>query len=68
METTELIRAWKDEEYREKLTADQKAQLPEHPSGLIQFEQPELEDEAPLKAGRHKYTFFHCSTRKQNGC
>jgi mersacidin/lichenicidin family type 2 lantibiotic len=45
MNTTEVVRAWKDEAYREGLSTVQKAQLPEHPSGSIEFEQPELEDE-----------------------
>ena len=46
MATMEIVKAWKDEEYRDTLTTEQLAQLPEHPSGIIEFEQPELEDES----------------------
>ena len=66
MAAIEVIKAWKDEEYRENLGAEQKAQLPQHPSGLIEFEQPELEDET-LKAGG-KHTFGCHYTKKQDGC
>ena len=46
MPASELVRAWKDEEYRETLTAEQRAQLPEHPSGPVEFGEPQLEDES----------------------
>jgi mersacidin/lichenicidin family type 2 lantibiotic len=71
MAAKEVIKAWKDEDYREKLTAVQKAQLPEHPAGRIEFEQPELEDEGPLRAGPTKYTHacsHGCYTKKRTGC
>jgi len=69
MPTMEIVKAWKDEEYRATLTAEQRAQLPEHPSGIIEFEQPELEDESMFgpAAGHCKiYTNYtdtgQCST------
>lgn len=37
----DVVRAWKDEEYRSSLTEDQRAQLPENPAGMI-----DLTDEA----------------------
>ena len=37
-----VIRAWKDAEYRNSLTAAQRAQLPEHPAGLIELTCEEL--------------------------
>jgi mersacidin/lichenicidin family type 2 lantibiotic len=40
MSNIDIIRAWKDEEYRRSLSAAERAALPEHPAGLI-----ELEDE-----------------------
>ena len=46
MPAMEIVKAWKDEDYRDTLTAEQRAQLPEHPSGVIEFGQPELEDES----------------------
>lgn len=58
MPTMEIVRAWKDEEYRDTLTAEQKAQLPKHPSGVIELEQSDLEDENLFGPVNHrcKYT------------
>ena len=40
MSHLDVIRAWKDEEYRRSLSAAERAALPDHPAGLI-----ELDDE-----------------------
>lgn len=32
----DVIRAWKDEEYRLSLSEAERAQLPEHPAGLVE--------------------------------
>jgi mersacidin/lichenicidin family type 2 lantibiotic len=37
MNPLDIIRAWKDEDYRLNLSEEQRAQLPEHPSGLIEL-------------------------------
>jgi mersacidin/lichenicidin family type 2 lantibiotic len=42
MSKSPIIRAWKNEEYRNSLTADQRAQIPEHPAGLIELTCEEL--------------------------
>ena len=57
MPTMEIVKAWKDEEYRDTLTAEQRAQLPPHPSGLIEFGVPQLEDESLFgpQAGKCKF-------------
>src|SRR5262249_5123924 len=39
-----VIRAWKDPEFRESLTDEQRAKLPAHPSGLIEFRIQEFEE------------------------
>jgi mersacidin/lichenicidin family type 2 lantibiotic len=52
MQTSEIVRAWKDEDYRGSLTAVARAELPEHPAGVIEFEQPELEDETLFRGGK----------------
>jgi mersacidin/lichenicidin family type 2 lantibiotic len=39
MQATETIRAWKDEEYRDSLTAEQRAQVLEHPAGTIEVQE-----------------------------
>jgi mersacidin/lichenicidin family type 2 lantibiotic len=54
MPTLEVVRAWKDEQYRETLTEEQQAEMPEHPAGAIEFEEPEPEGEnafRPVRAG-----------------
>ena len=67
MATMEIVRAWKNEEYRDKLTAEQRDQLPDHPSGIIEFGQPELEDESLFGPAASKCKFITNSTSK-GGC
>ncbi len=38
MSTVNIIRAWKDPDYRRSLTAAQRAGLPAHPAGAIEFQ------------------------------
>jgi mersacidin/lichenicidin family type 2 lantibiotic len=38
----DIIRAWKDEEYRRSLTDAERAQLPAHPAGLIELDDADL--------------------------
>jgi mersacidin/lichenicidin family type 2 lantibiotic len=38
----DLIRAWKDETYREGLTAEERRLLPENPAGAIELTEEEL--------------------------
>jgi mersacidin/lichenicidin family type 2 lantibiotic len=59
MSSIDIIRAWKDEEYRLSLTEEQRAMLPDHPSGLIELEDEELK--TVMGAGeRHTYTYPRC--------
>ena len=37
MSTLQIVRAWKDESYRNSLTQEQRAALPAHPAGTIEF-------------------------------
>jgi mersacidin/lichenicidin family type 2 lantibiotic len=43
MSQHDIIRAWKDEEYRDSLSDGQRAQLPEHPAGLIELPDDKLD-------------------------
>ena len=43
MSLQELIRAWKDPEYRATLSEKQRARLPKHPAGSIELSEQELE-------------------------
>jgi mersacidin/lichenicidin family type 2 lantibiotic len=63
MPAIEVIKAWKDEEYRDTLTLKEKAQLPEHPSGLIEFGQPQLADESPFGPDEFRCKFSHITNR-----
>jgi len=42
MSTEHIIRAWRDEEYREALNAEQSEILPESPVGAIDLSEQEL--------------------------
>lgn len=42
MSPLDIIRAWKDEEYRLSLTDEERALVPAHPAGLIKLEHTEL--------------------------
>jgi mersacidin/lichenicidin family type 2 lantibiotic len=46
MSHVDIIRAWKDEDYRNSLSEEQRAQLPENPAGIV-----ELSDEAMQNVG-----------------
>ena len=75
MPATEIVRAWKDEEYRDTLTVEQRAEVPEHPSGIIEFGEPQLEDESLFGPEAGKCKFFtkststdHCTTHAPGQC
>ena len=42
MNKEQIIRAWKDSDYRAGLTEAERAQLPEHPAGLIELTDEQL--------------------------
>ncbi len=42
MSTTEIVRAWTDEEFRALLTPEELAALPEHPAGSVDAELDQL--------------------------
>ena len=42
MNTINLIRAWKDADYRASLTEAELAALPEHPAGLVELPDEEM--------------------------
>jgi mersacidin/lichenicidin family type 2 lantibiotic len=46
MSYLDIIRAWKDEEYRLSLSEEQRALLPEHPAGLIELTDADLDNAA----------------------
>jgi mersacidin/lichenicidin family type 2 lantibiotic len=42
MNRTDVIRAWKDPLYRARLSPEEAAALPEHPSGLVELREEDL--------------------------
>jgi mersacidin/lichenicidin family type 2 lantibiotic len=43
MSHLDIIRAWKDEEYRSSLSDAERILLPDHPAGLIELTKAELD-------------------------
>jgi mersacidin/lichenicidin family type 2 lantibiotic len=43
MSNQDIIRAWKDEDYRLSLSEAERALLPEHPAGLIELAGAEMD-------------------------
>ena len=43
MKNIDIIRAWKNEEYRLSLTESQRAQLPQNPAGMVELKEADLE-------------------------
>lgn len=44
MSTIDIIRYWKDPEYREHLSAEERAHMPENPAGLIELTDSQLDE------------------------
>jgi mersacidin/lichenicidin family type 2 lantibiotic len=42
MNKADIIRAWKDPLYRARLTAEERALLPDHPSALVELDDEQL--------------------------
>jgi mersacidin/lichenicidin family type 2 lantibiotic len=66
MQTVEIVKAWKDSEYRETLTTEQLDQLPEHPSGVIEI--AESEEAEKNSFGLRPVACKQQTGLKTNGC
>lgn len=42
MKTRHIVRAWKDQTYRENLSTAERAELPGHPAGIIELTDADL--------------------------
>ena len=65
MSHVNVIRAWKDEEYRLSLSEAERSRLPENPAGLIDLEAGELGAVAGgigVYTGNACFTIGPCST------
>jgi len=75
MTNIDVVRAWKDAEYRQSLSAGQRAALPAHPAGLIELSDDKLASAAGglpwtngvrcrlTQAGAGCYTAANCTTQ-----
>lgn len=72
MKKNDIIRAWKDEEFRRTLSADELAALPENPAGAVELEDADLDaaggtEIAPVfdpfgSIANCSYDFYACGT------
>ena len=53
-----IIRAWTDPEYRDSLSPEERAALPESPVGAIELTDAELDEVRGLRSGKS----FTCNT------
>lgn len=66
MSNVDIIRAWKDEEYRLSLSDAERAALPANPAGMIELAETELENVA---GGAVRRTFnFRCFGSRFSRC
>ncbi|MCP6757221.1 MAG: mersacidin/lichenicidin family type 2 lantibiotic [Fischerella sp. CENA71] len=57
MSQQDIIRAWKDEDFRNSLTEEQLSQLPENPAGILELEDEEMKD---ISGGRYVDSNITC--------
>ena len=66
MSKLDVIRAWKDAEYRSSLTDRERASLPENPAGAFNLSDPDLDSVAGGTASTGPvfgtYVWFNCPT------
>ncbi|WP_392534163.1 mersacidin/lichenicidin family type 2 lantibiotic [Nostoc sp. C117] len=58
MSNNDIICSWKDEEYFNSLTEQQRSQLPENPAGIIELSDNEME---MIPGGRPPVTITLCN-------
>ena len=59
MSTLDIIRAWKDEEYRLSLDETERALLPAHPAGLVELTGADLDLVAGGNHSSHHGSHHH---------
>lgn len=43
MKSIDIVRAWKDEDYRDSLSAEERARIPANPAGVIELGEADLD-------------------------
>ena len=68
MSKGDIVRAWKDAEYRASLSAEEQALLPEHPAGAIELADEELARAAGGITGYPNGSYGCCYTLQFTAC
>jgi len=55
LSVNEIIRAWKDKNFRDSLSEEQRAQLPSNPAGLV-----EIDDEQLVQVAGRGINTYNC--------
>jgi len=50
MSNSDIVRAWKDEQFRNQLNSDQQAEVPDNPAGEIELDEAELSKASGAKS------------------
>jgi mersacidin/lichenicidin family type 2 lantibiotic len=64
MSNIDIIRAWKDEEYRNSLSEEQRSQLPENPAGMVELSDQEME--TFMGGGDNHFGMSCCGSKATN--
>jgi mersacidin/lichenicidin family type 2 lantibiotic len=54
LDNLSIVRAWKDEAYRQSMTEAERAALPQHPAGMLELTDAELADVAGGKKKKRR--------------
>jgi mersacidin/lichenicidin family type 2 lantibiotic len=69
MNAIDVVRAWKDEDYRANLTAEQQAALPANPAGLVELTDEMLQAVSGTGPCQTTYTSgFSCTCGSCRSC
>jgi mersacidin/lichenicidin family type 2 lantibiotic len=63
-----IVRAWKDESYRQSLSDEERAQLPENPVGELELTDAELESVFAGQGNERIQTYEPCENTFGGGC
>ena len=66
MSKIDIIRSWKDESYRQSLSEDERALLPENPAGPMELSDAELSGAGAAASDEFTYqdsSFCKCNTK-----
>lgn len=62
MSNIDIVRAWKDEDYRASLSEAEQAMLPENPAGIVDLADEDMSSMAGGAVAEHEHTVTckHC--------